>query len=308
MEGGSSSRAVIEYYDDCHTDYRMVWRSHRNLCIHFGYFDAQHRSHEQGLVNMNRVLAERVGITSRDHVLDAGCGIGGSSIWLALNRGARVSGVNIQPLHVRLAREEARQRGVEGLVRFEQRDYCDTGLPDAGFDVLWALESVCHAPDKNAFVREAHRLLREGGRIVVADFFQFKPELDPAERRRMRGWLDGWALPHLAPVNEFQEYLASSGFEDVRFEDITAHVMPSSRRLYAAGLLTLPFAKPLELLGVRTKRQTANVAACYHQYRTIAAGLWGYGIFTGRKPGPPAAGPGLSAPGPRLEPDQNPER
>ncbi len=176
-----TTEAVIEYYDSCHVDYKILWRSHRNLCIHFGYFDNEHDNHHEALPNMNRVLADRAGISSSDTVLDAGCGVGGSSMWLAENRGATACGINIQPLHLKLAREEAARRGLDHLVRFEERNYCDSGLPAGSFDVVWGLESICHCEDKQAFINEAFRVLKPGGRIMVADFFQFKPEMDADE-------------------------------------------------------------------------------------------------------------------------------
>ena len=278
-----SSEAVIDYYDQCHVDYRILWRSHQNLCIHFGFFDEEHDSHSEALPNMNRYLAERMGVSPEDHVLDAGCGVGGSSMWLAENVGARVCGINIQPLHLRLAREEAARRGLEDLVRFEKRNYCDSGLEKNTFDLVWALESVCHSDDKQAFIEEAYRVLKPGGRIMVADFFQFKEELDEDEAWRMQTWLDGWALPHLASVTSFEEGLKRAGFRDVKSEDITANVERSSRRIWKASLIILPISKPLELIGLRTARQTANVLAARHQYTTLKEKLWGYSVFTAVK-------------------------
>ena len=104
---------------------------------------------------------------------------------------------------------------------------------------------------------------------MVADFFQIKPDLDEDEDRRMRLWLDGWALPHLAHIDVFRDDLESAGFADVAVDDITANVMRSSRRIYKASRIILPMSKPLELVGLRSKRQTANVVASHHQYTTI---------------------------------------
>ncbi len=100
----------------------------------------------------------------------------------------------------------------------------------------------------------------------------------------MQLWLDGWALPNLAQVDDFETGLKSAGFESVGQEDITANVLRSSRRIWKASLIMMPLSKPLELIGVSTKRQTANVVASYHQYTTIREGLWGYSVFTATKP------------------------
>ncbi len=284
MKETSMSAKVIEYYNQCHVDYKILWRSHENLCIHFGYFDNQHDSHASALPNMNRVLARRAAITTGETVLDAGCGVGGSSIWLAEQLGARVCGINFQPLHLRIARRETTQRGLDHLVRFEEKNYCDTGEPEGTFDVVWALESVCHCDDKIAFIKEAYRMLKPGGRLMVADFFQFKHDLNAAEAERMRFWLDGWALPHLANVSDFGAAIARVGFQNVECDDITPNVIRSSRRIWKASLIILPLSKPLELVGLRSKRQTANVLAARHQYTTMRDGLWGYSVFTARKP------------------------
>lgn len=285
-----SSQAVIEYYNQCHVDYKILWRSHKNLCIHFGYFDEQHNSHATALPNMNRVLAERLGITPADTVLDAGCGVGGSSLWLAEHRGARVCGINIQPLHLRLAQAAAAKRGLTHLVDFAEKNYCDTGLDEQSFDVVWALESVCHCDHKPDFVREAYRLLKPGGRLMVADFFQCRSELSNVDAQRMRVWLDGWALPHLAEVSQFHDMANSAGFENVTCEDITPQVIRSSRRIWKASWFALPMSRPLELIGLRSKRQSANVSASWYQYTTMRDGLWGYWVFIAHKPTPDITG------------------
>ncbi len=119
---------------------------------------------------------------------------------------------------------------------------------------------------------------------MVADFFQFKHDLNAAAAERMRFWLDGWALPHLANVSDFGEAITRVGFQNVECDDITANVIRSSRRIWKASLIILPLSKPLELVGLRSKRQTANVLAARHQYTTMRDGLWGYSVFTARKP------------------------
>lgn len=54
-----------------------------NLAIHMGYYDDSIESHEESLLRLNEIVFDIAKIGENDLVLDAGCGVGGSSIWLA---------------------------------------------------------------------------------------------------------------------------------------------------------------------------------------------------------------------------------
>ncbi len=232
---------------------------------------------------MNEVVADRARISPGDRVLDAGCGVGGAPIWLANARGATVCGVNIQPMHLEIARRSAASTRAAENISFFQRDYADTGFPDDSFDVVWGLESICHCRDKRAFLQEAQRVLKPGGRLIVADFFLHKASLTEDEEQSMQLWLDGWAIPHLAEINGFRRVLQELGYENVDYRDITQNVMPSSRRIHEASRWTYAVGRLLDRLGLRTSVQTRNMRAAYFQYETIQAGLWGYGMFYAEK-------------------------
>src|SRR4051794_6276428 len=110
--------AVIAYYDQTWLDYRLLWLNRRTLSVHFGYSDATTRGHADELLNMNRVLADRAGIQPGVRVLDAGCGVGGSSIWLAEARGACVVGITPVASQVARARGFATARKLNDRVAF----------------------------------------------------------------------------------------------------------------------------------------------------------------------------------------------
>ncbi|HUG92205.1 MAG TPA: methyltransferase domain-containing protein, partial [Planctomycetaceae bacterium] len=164
-------------------------------------------------------------------------------------------------------------------------------LPDESCNVAWALESVGYAGDKSRFLDEAFRLLRPGGRIVVADAFLTQPrsslsrdDLDivaPFER--------GWALAPLASVGEFAGDLQQAGFVRVTPRDVTAHVIPSSKRMHRAGLLLLPFARLLRRLGLCTPMQLHACEAAHAQYAARRRGIGAYVIFSAQRPGRPAS-------------------
>ena len=187
--------SLIRYYDETWLDYRLVWLEPSNFAIHFGYHDGERRSHAEALVQMNRVLADLARIGQGQRVLDAGCGVGGSSMWLAEHRGAQVLGITPVRSQVARARAFARRRGLSHLIRYRLADYADTGLPSASFDVVWALESLCHARDKAAVYREFARVLRPGGRLVIAEYARSARPLPGWKEQLLREWLSGWMHP-----------------------------------------------------------------------------------------------------------------
>ncbi len=76
---------VIDYFDQTEKDYRWLWGIDRHFGLHCGYYDEHTSGHDAAVLGMNRSLASVVNVTAGETVLDAGCGIGGSALWLAEN-------------------------------------------------------------------------------------------------------------------------------------------------------------------------------------------------------------------------------
>lgn len=279
----SHQSSIIDYYDTCESDYRTFWDLDRSMAMHAGFWDHKTASLSDALARENEILADYAKIKSHEKVLDAGCGIGGSSLFLAKNYGCQVTGVTLSEHQVELAKANAKKHGVDSLVSFEVMDFCHTTFYDASFDVIWGIESICHAEDKMKFVQEASRLLKKGGRLIMADGFSSKLPYSENDVQEMGKWLEGWGVASLDTHEQFRQYLDISGFSDISYRNVTANVMPSSKRLYGISFPALFFSKIGEWMGMRTKRQTNNIWAAYYQYKTLKKGLWEYGIFKASK-------------------------
>jgi tocopherol O-methyltransferase len=282
MQPGEYHKKIVDYYIHTEHSYKDSWGLNNSLAIHYGYWDEKVKNFPQSLIRMNEVMAEAAGIKATDKVLDAGCGVGGSAVYLAKNTGCRVTGITLSERQVLQATANALKKGVNELVNFEVMNYSATNFADGSFDVVWGCESICYADDKNVFIKEAYRLLKPGGRLVMADGMvtDFANNNHPV----IRDWLTGWLVNYLETPERFQKYILDAGFVSSSFRDITSYTKHSSRRLnylfYAATLYEwwrrITFRKTMDI-------KKKNIVACRKQYAGMRQKLWIYGLITAVK-------------------------
>jgi cyclopropane fatty-acyl-phospholipid synthase-like methyltransferase len=279
-----SKNDISRYYDLSEVHYRLFWKLDKSKSLHYGYWDSSVKNFHEALLNTNNILAQYVNISKEDTVLDAGCGVGGSAIWLAKNIGCKVTGISLNEQQVKQANGFAKKEGLEHLVHFQQNDYINTNYADNSFSVIWAIESVCYVPDKSQFIKEAFRLLKEGGRLIVADFFK-KDNLSETDAEQIKQWANGWAIEDYATKESFEYQLSEQGFTNIQFQDANNAIMPSAKRLYRAYFLGIIPALMYRMFNPgATELAKNNVSTAYLQYKTLKKNLWTYGIVSANKP------------------------
>ena len=284
MQTNEYHKKIEEYYNGTENAYKDSWDLDNSLAIHYGYWDATVNSFPESLQRMNEVMMNAAGISSDDKVLDAGCGVGGSPIFLATKLGCSVTGITLSERQIQQARVHAQQKKVGILIEFKRMNYCATDFPDASFDVVWGCESICYADSKELFINEAYRLLKPGGRLVVAD--GFVSDFANNDHPIIRQWLDGWQVNYLESPQRFQQFMQQAGFTRVEYNDISAFIIHSSKRLFRFYYLANLYLawKRLTFSNPATGMQKINIRACKHQYYGLNKGLWQYGLIVGKKP------------------------
>ena len=280
----SKFRELIDYYDQTRFDYHIAWVGRENQAVHFGFYDHQAGQHAEALSNTNRVLADLAGIQPGQRVLDAGCGKGGSCLWLARHRQASVVGISPVASQVAEARQNARAAGLEQQLAFHQADYCNTPFENASFDVIWACESLCHASDKEAFFHEAYRLLRPGGRLVVAEYTRPGRPLPGIGETVLLSWLNRWAIPDINTTDEHLQQAQKAGFQNIGIWDYTRYTWISLKNLHKIARRWLWADYLLYGLGFRSRVQHHNILGSIRQFHALEHGLWYYAVITAGKP------------------------
>jgi cyclopropane fatty-acyl-phospholipid synthase-like methyltransferase len=278
-----SKNDISRYYDLSEVHYRKTWDLDESRSLHYGYWDDSVKNFHEALLNINKVLAEIAEIREGENILDAGCGVGGSSLWLAKEKNCTVKGISLNKRQIDKANALANAIGVHEKVSFEQKDYTDTFYAANSFDVVWAIESVCYADDKSDFLKEANRVLKPGGRLIIADFFKRK-DLNPGETKRVRKWAASWAINDFAIREEFEDQLKESSFHDVAWMDATDAIMPSAKKLYRSYFLGIIGAKLYQFFNSNATELGKNsVQSAYLQFTTLKDGLWKYQIVSAVK-------------------------
>ena len=271
---------VAEIYDELIEVYDREWERQGHRALHLGYYDDEHREHDEAAVNTMRVLAEAAGVGDGDRVLNVGCGAGADSVYLARVHGIEVVGINISESQLGLAREHARDGGVAERTAFRLDDFHELStVEDDSVDVYWGLEALSHSDDLPTALAQARRVLAEGGRLAVADLFTRTDEHARSEREQLRTLEDGLGV-RLASIGTLETALAEAGFESVSIRDATAAVEPATKRRYTFSRVA-GFAGPaLEKIGFFSSDQVDAIQASKVLHELVSGGTLGYYVVT----------------------------
>ena len=116
-------------------------------------------------IEATRDHLERAGIDSSMKVLDLGCGVGGCSRVIAATCGCLVTGVDLTPQFIEVARELTRRCRMADGIEFRQGDALDLPFPDGTFDHVWCHNVTMNIQDKTKLASEVARVLKRGGRF-----------------------------------------------------------------------------------------------------------------------------------------------
>lgn len=162
-------------------------------------------------------LIKLSGFTLGMHILDVGCGIGGSTRRLSHETGCLVTGIDLSDEYIDTAQRLTALINMQERVRFHAASALSLPFGDNDFDGVWSLQMNMNVEEKLAWLRETHRVLKPGGRAVLYEVCGGKnsPQYFPVP------WAQDSSMSFLVTPESFRNLITSAGFEIEVWNDKT---------------------------------------------------------------------------------------
>lgn len=162
-------------------------------------------------------LAQAAGLGPEDHVLDAGCGLGGAARTITRSFGCRVTGVDLTAEYCAIARDLTARSGLAGQIDIVQGDILDLPFPAGTFDVAWSQHVAMNIADKAALYRSLRGALRPGGRLAFFDVVAgpIAPIHVPVP------WAEDASLSFMESPEDTRGHVEAAGFAVREWADLT---------------------------------------------------------------------------------------
>jgi len=196
-----------------------------------------------------------------DHVLDVGCGIGGAARYMAANVGCRVTGIDLTPDFIAVAKALTELTGLQGRAEFEVASALDMAFEAGAFDAAITLHVAMNIPDRAGLYAEVARVLKPGGRFCVYDVMR----KGAGAVAYPMPWAEAAATSHLTTPDETRALLEGAGFEVELSQDRTDFAKEFFRRSFAAMQGGPKPLGPHLIMGATAREKLTNIAGAVSQ-------------------------------------------
>ncbi|WP_414566271.1 MULTISPECIES: methyltransferase domain-containing protein [unclassified Anabaena] len=219
---------IQQFYDASSGLWEQIWGEH----MHHGYYGAdgsQKKDRRQAQIDLIEELLKWADVQTAANILDVGCGIGGSSLYLANKFNAKATGITLSPVQATRAKERARDIGLSGRSDFQVADAQAMPFADDSFDLVWSLESGEHMPDKTKFLQECYRVLKPGGTLIMVTWCHRPTNNAPLtadEQKHLEDIYRVYCLPYVISLPEYEAIARQLSLNNLRTADWSTAVAP----------------------------------------------------------------------------------
>ena len=224
------SEKIAKFYDTSSNLWEKTWGEH----MHNGYYGRGGNyklDRRQAQINLIEELLIWADIKEVSNLVDVGCGIGGSTLYLAERFNTKATGITLSSVQANRATERASEFKLEETVQFQVADALNMPFPEDNFDLVWSLESGEHMPDKKKFFQECYRVLKPGGTFLCVTWCRrptnsWAGELTEEEKQHLEEIYRVYCLPYVLSLPEYETIAQDCGFSNIKVDDWSMEVAP----------------------------------------------------------------------------------
>ena len=165
-------------------------------------------------------------------VIDAGCGIGGSSRLMAEQFNCKVTGVDLAQKFIEAADFLTQCTGLENKTKFKQGSILDLEFTDNSFDAVLCQHVLMNIKDKAAAIKEFFRVLKPGGKLILHEVTRGNSNTDiylPVP------WASKSSISFLEPWETLADILENQGFKTLIYSDESGAALEWNERVKKAN-------------------------------------------------------------------------
>ncbi|CAH3041219.1 unnamed protein product [Pocillopora meandrina] len=226
-----------------------------------------------GMTTMKEFVG-RLNLQKDQHILDLGCGIGGSAFYIANTYHAHVLGMDLSTNMINFALK-AYESSKSSQVQFEVSDASTREFPAERFDAVYSRETILHIKDKKALLKKILSWLKPGGQLLITDYCCSRGEHSELFKKYLAE-----RQYHLIDVESYGKMLREVGFEAVTAEDRTTQFT----QILESELKNFEKSKEEFIKDFSSEDYSSLVNSWTNKLTRCRGGEHTWGVFYARKP------------------------
>lgn len=209
-------------------------------------------------------LIGKTGLTGNARILDAGCGLGGTSRLLAKTFDLNVTGIDLAPGFIETAELLTRWCRLDHCIAYHQGSVLNLPFESDSFDGVLCQHVLMNILDKKNALKEFFRVLKPGGKLILHEIFKGSGNFLALPVP----WADSSSISFLEPWTRFEPWVLATGFASDYLSDKTQEALAWWQMVHAANQKPLPrplgphlvFGKNAALFGTTMPKNFQNNA------------------------------------------------
>ncbi len=202
--------------------WREVWGAH----IHHGYYNSFDVNTVNAPVRLLEKLTQLIDITPNQTLLDVGCGMGATAIYLSQKYPIHIVGINLSTKQLEYANNDLRLAAASNVKFILEDAHTLKSFDDNMFDIVWSLESCEQFYDKEQFIQQAFRVLKPGGKLMLATWCSDQEFYEGKKAKEYLSLCKTFSVPYM-PTMDYYSHILEKYFKILLVQDWTENIKPS---------------------------------------------------------------------------------